>query len=142
MFFQVALCVCFLVWLPDVIECQAPFRGAADEGIDGVDAPAEPVLIEKEEMEKEMEMEEVNENRRKLEEDNEFEVFKHDEDEGKQEKKYAKQMEDLKVQVNFNLASFRTQCSLYSEDTNIEYHGADNNLRCSLPVCLDQLLAQ
>ena len=59
---------------------------------DVLDAPAEPVLIEKEEMEKEMEK---HNNQRKLDEEDDFELINHEED-----KREAKKGDDVKVQVN------------------------------------------
>lgn len=87
------------MWLPGVIDCQAP-AGGGDAGVRapgaGVDVPGEPILIEKEEMEKEMEVVEKKENQRKLEEGDEFEVINHEKDEELREKG---KVEDLKVQV-------------------------------------------
>lgn len=99
--FGFALCVCFVAWLPGIIDCQAPVAGDADAGVrvPGVDVPGEPVLIEKEEMEKEMEVAEKKENQRKLEEGDEFEVIDHEKDEELREKGNAEKQEDLKVQV-------------------------------------------
>ena len=71
--FGFALCVCFLVWLPGIIDCQA--------------------LV------KEMEVAEKKENQRKLEEGDEFEAINHEKDEELQEKGDAEKVEDLKVQV-------------------------------------------
>ena len=82
-----------------MIDCQAPLRGAGDAGVAGVDAPGEPVLIEKDEMEKEMEDAEKKENQRKLEEGDEFEVINHEKDEELREKGDDKKVEDMKVQV-------------------------------------------
>lgn len=65
-----------------------PYRGVVREGLD---APAEPVLIEKEEMEKEMEK---HDNQRKLDEEDDFEVINHEGD-----KREAKRGDDMKVQV-------------------------------------------
>ena len=98
-FFEFALCVCFLVWLPGIIDCQAPVGGDAGVHVAGVDAPGEPVLIEKDEMEKEMEAAEKKENQRKLEEGDEFEVINHEKDEELREKGDAQKVEDLKAQV-------------------------------------------
>lgn len=89
-----ALCVCLLSCL---IDCQAPVRGGGavhENESFGVDAPAEPVLIEKEEME-EMGIEEEHENQRKLEEEDE--VVNHERDEDKRE---AKKVDGMNVQVN------------------------------------------
>ena len=86
--FVLALCVCLL---PCLSKSQAV--GAVHKDVDGVDVPAEPVLIEKEEMEKEME---EHENQRKLEEEDEFEVIDHEQDE---EKRVAKKVDGMKVQV-------------------------------------------
>ena len=72
--FEFALCVCFLVWLPGIIDCQAPAGGDAGVRAPGVDVPGEPVLIEKEEMEKDMEVAVKKESQQKLEEGDEFEV--------------------------------------------------------------------
>lgn len=88
------------MWLPGVIDCQAPAGGGdAVVRAPGVDVHGEPVLIEKEEMEKEMEDAEKKENQRKLEEGDEFEVINHEKDEELREKGDAGKVEDLKVQV-------------------------------------------
>ena len=97
--FEFALCVCFLVWLPGIIDCQAPAGGDAGVRAPGVDVPGEPVLIEKEEMEKDMEVAEKKESQRKLEEGDEFEVINHEKDEELREKGDAEKVEDLKAQV-------------------------------------------
>lgn len=62
-------------------------------------------MIEKEEMEKEMEIAEKHENQRKLEEEDDFEGINHEED-----KREAKRVDDVKVQVNEN--KFCGFCSL------------------------------
>ena len=68
-----------------------PYRGVV---VEDPDAPAEPILIEKEEMEKEMEK---HDNQRKLDEEDDFEEINHEED-----KREAKRGNDVKVQVNEN----------------------------------------
>ena len=95
--FEFVLCVYFIVWLPSIIDCQAP----AEDDARGAraDVPGEPVLIEKGEMEKEMEVAEKKENQRKLEEGDEFEVVNHEKDEELREKGDPEKVEDLKVQV-------------------------------------------
>ena len=97
--FDFALCVCFLVWLPGIINCQVPAGDNAGVHVPGVDAPGEPVLIEKEEMEKEVEVAEKKKNQRKLEEGDKFEVINHEKDEELREKGDAEKVEDLKAQV-------------------------------------------
>ena len=94
--FQFALCVCFLVWLPGIINCQAPAGGDAGVHVPGLDALGEPILVEKEEMKKEMEVAEKKKNQRKLEEGDKFEVINHEE---LREKGDAEKVEDLKAQV-------------------------------------------
>lgn len=81
-----------------MIDCQAPVRVEGDAVAPGVDAPGEPILIEKEEMEKEMKAVE-KESQRKLEEGDELEVINHEKDKELREKVDVKKDEDIKVQV-------------------------------------------
>ena len=87
-----ALCLCCL---PSLINCQAPVRDAVRDGFaGGMDAPGEPVLIEKDEMEKEMDVDEKDENQGNIDDEDELDLINHE------EKRDAQHEQELKMQVS------------------------------------------
>ena len=96
---EFVLCVCFLVCLLGMIDCQAPVGGAGDAGAARVDPPGrEPqVLIKMQEME----VAGGKEGRRKLEGD-QLEALNHKKDEELREKGDVKNVE-MQVQVGHGI---------------------------------------
>ena len=106
-----ALCLCCL---PSLVSCQAPVREAARDGFAGMDAPGEPVLIEKEEMEKEMDVGEEEKDHGNVDDEDELDLINHE------EKRGAQHEEELKIQVSCELGRGVLQSVCLAESTSLK----------------------
>ena len=80
--------LCLICWLPSLISCQAPVGGAVRDGFGDMDAPAEPVLIEKE-----MDVDEGDKKEENVDDEDDLDFINHEERRG------AEHEDEMNMQV-------------------------------------------
>ena len=80
--------LCLICWLPSLISCQAPVGGAVRDGFGDMDAPAEPVLIEKE-----MDVDEGDKKEENVDDEDDLDFINHE------EKRGAEHEDEINMQV-------------------------------------------